>query len=555
MSQEQHSEKRALTRAERQKRMLRRQLAGGEATAGAPAPDPAAQSTAKAQGAPLSDPIRTGDGRSTAEARRARRRRIAQRAAMERAISELDGAGENRAADSPESSAEIVGRGDALLGTAQRRGAGWTGRRLSESLKGLRRGYAEGRALPRGQGGYRARAVRRTARSRAAKEASTRPVTLAQRVAGLLRPASSAPSARAVSRASRKPRRHALVACALGMSLLAAPLLMAMPFVSIASSVVTAAERQNGAALGPVEMQVASFLLGKGLDPVQVAAIMGNMKAESGMDPTSMEANGSGIGLCQWSHGRAQALKDYAASLDRDWREPDVQLDFFWEHDIFQDDWSGSYRVSGGYDDPSPAPGTRVHGSRPGFMAATTVRDATEQFCYGWEKPGFPRIDRRVAFAESFYAALASGGGRDYADANARQRAVADAARSGTYGTRTGWCQAWVCKVYGAAGESRDSRCCAHAAGEAWVVSTSMEDIPVGATVYVGRSASGTRCGCGRDAGHVGIYIGAGQVASRRGGDAPWIETIQQFADNYGHGGWMGWGWNGGVPLTTPDAE
>ena len=47
----------------------------------------------------------------------------------------------------------------------------------------------------------------------------------------------------------------------------------------------------------------------------------------------------------------------------------------------------------------------------------------------------------------------------------------------------------------------------------------------------------------------MGIYIGGGKVASRRDGNAPYIETLDHFADNWGRGGWMGWGWNGGIPL------
>ena len=125
-------------------------------------------------------------------------------------------------------------------------------------------------------------------------------------------------------------------------------------------------------------------------------------------------------------------------------------------------------------------------------------------------------MDQRIEYARGYLAQLKSGlgtaGGQDYASASARQRAVADAARASTYGVRTGRCQAWVYRVYAAAGVCDASSCCAHSAGDAWIVSTSASDIPVGATVYVSRSVGGVECDCGRDAGHVGIYIGDGQV-------------------------------------------
>lgn len=536
-----------VTRAERRAKMLGRAAASADGQSETPVTGSPGSSIEAATARPRG---------STAEARRARRLRIARRATLER-IAEVE------RTDQPDRSdaAGAVGRRDdenlkRISVQASAAATSWSKRRLSESLGGFGRGFEQGAKDPSPKKRAAVFAKRAT-RSKAMTTAADKPTTLSAKIIDAIKGPGQRKGASALTRLSkvRKGRRIAAVGLlvAVGSALALGPVLLIQPFSAIVTSIAAATPRLNGAALGPVELEIAMFLMEKGLDPIQVAAVMGNMKAESGMDPTRVEANGTGIGLCQWSFGRADALREFAASQDKDWRDLGVQLEFFWEHDEFHKDWSASYRVSGGYENPSPAPGTLVHGSKGGFISATDVRTATEQFCYGWERAGFPRIDVRVAFAESFYAALASGGGQDYASATDRQKAVADTARASTYGTSTGWCQAWVCKVYAAAGESGDSRCCAHAAGDAWIVSTSMDGIPVGATVYVSHSVGGVRCGCGRDAGHVGIYIGAGQVASRRGGDAPWIETLQSFADNYGRGGWMGWGWNGGIPLNTPD--
>lgn len=165
--------------------------------------------------------------------------------------------------------------------------------------------------------------------------------------------------------------------------------------------------------LSEVEIRVAQFFREKGLGDIQIAGIMGNMYAESGMNPAKIQDDGGGRGICQWDGNRRDHLFSYAAMMQVDWTNLDLQLKFFWEEDEWKNDWSGSYAVSGGYDNPSPPPGTHVSGSKDGFLAADNVAEATRQFCYGWERAGFPRIDERIAKAEEYYLALQSGLGSD----------------------------------------------------------------------------------------------------------------------------------------------
>lgn len=110
-----------------------------------------------------------------------------------------------------------------------------------------------------------------------------------------------------------------------------------------------------------------------------------------------------------------------------------------------------------------------------------------------------------------------------------------------TLGTGRNWCQAWIAAVYNKAGQSWISSCCAGSAGEQWIVSQSRDNIPLGACVY-GKSNPYVGCDCGRDAGHVGIYIGDGKVASNVGGIR--IESLDSWIAGFG---WRGWGWNGGT--------
>lgn len=115
------------------------------------------------------------------------------------------------------------------------------------------------------------------------------------------------------------------------------------------------------------------------------------------------------------------------------------------------------------------------------------------------------------------------------------------AASQNTLGNRAGYCQAWVADVYAKAGQTRTSSCCASTAADKWVISQDKNNIPIGACVYGHSYKYIAKCG-GREAGHVGIYIGNGQVASNVGGIK--IESLEAWTSTYG---WKGWGWNGGT--------
>ena len=78
-----------------------------------------------------------------------------------------------------------------------------------------------------------------------------------------------------------------------------------------------------------------------------------------------------------------------------------------------------------------------------------------------------------------------------------------------------------------------------------YAVSKSSADIPIGAMVYNDPAIYHSRTidsYCGLNAGHVGIYIGNGQIASNIGGVA--FDTIESWTAYYGFGGW---GWGGAV--------
>lgn len=72
-----------------------------------------------------------------------------------------------------------------------------------------------------------------------------------------------------------------------------------------------------------------NWLIGKGLSPNAAAGVVGNLKAESGVNPNSNQPDGPGRGIAQWSEGgRWETLKQWAGN--KDIYDLDTQLGFLW---------------------------------------------------------------------------------------------------------------------------------------------------------------------------------------------------------------------------------
>ena len=129
------------------------------------------------------------------------------------------------------------------------------------------------------------------------------------------------------------------------------------------------------------------------------------------------------------------------------------------------------------------------------------------------------------------------------AGVSALQQAMADTARS-YLGNRNynGYCQKFVrvvaesCGIYTKNGASSALDAC-----KKWRVSTSMDDIPVGAAVYLQRKTPGTN---GYTYGHVGIYVGVGKIVHAQ--DTVKCTALSDMLPYYNY---LGWGWQGGVDL------
>ena len=133
------------------------------------------------------------------------------------------------------------------------------------------------------------------------------------------------------------------------------------------------------------EEVVWDYLKAAGYSDIQVAGIIGNLYQESGLNPARIESNGEGIGLVQWSFGRKQSLINYASSKGVDWSDLETQLEFL----VSELDSKQFYNP---YKDT--------------FENPYSVSEATEAFCFGFERPNKAKanLDFRVEKAwEAYY--------------------------------------------------------------------------------------------------------------------------------------------------------
>lgn len=132
------------------------------------------------------------------------------------------------------------------------------------------------------------------------------------------------------------------------------------------------------------EQIVWDYLRNAGYTEIQTAGIIGNLYQESGLNPTRIESNGEGIGLVQWSFGRKKQLKDYAASKGKEWTDLNVQLEFLVK-ELNSSQFYSSYKKT--------------------FNNPYSVAEATEAFCWGFERPNkkYANMENRTKQAWAAY--------------------------------------------------------------------------------------------------------------------------------------------------------
>lgn len=169
------------------------------------------------------------------------------------------------------------------------------------------------------------------------------------------------------------------------------------------------------------ERIVAEYLLDKGLDEVQVAAIIGNMYQESGVNPADVNVESGAFGLCQWLGVRLNGLRAFCDERGALYTDISAQLDFFW--DEFTMARGGGWSFRSNYDD---------------FMACLNddqLETAVEIFARHFERcnPDEMNLPNRNEHARRVLDALRTGGGAIAGVGDLQW--PSDTPQWGTYGT------------------------------------------------------------------------------------------------------------------------
>lgn len=152
-----------------------------------------------------------------------------------------------------------------------------------------------------------------------------------------------------------------------------------------------------------VARQVWGYFTGKGYSPEVTAGIMGNMYAESGLDPTKLQnPSKNAAGIVQWENYKNQSkrwkvLSDYAASRGKDWTDLASQLN------LVNAEITGDGSVPGADTTYTPGLFKKRYGSIDAFKQVTNILDATDAFCRLFERPKHPNISTREQYANQYY--------------------------------------------------------------------------------------------------------------------------------------------------------
>ncbi len=76
------------------------------------------------------------------------------------------------------------------------------------------------------------------------------------------------------------------------------------------------------------EQDLLDGLIARGLSPLHAAVIVGNMRQESGLNPSALNAGEGANGLLQWRLDRWDGLRNFAASRGAQPNDPNAQLDY-----------------------------------------------------------------------------------------------------------------------------------------------------------------------------------------------------------------------------------
>lgn len=283
---------------------------------------------------------------------------------------------------------------------------------------------------------------------------------------------------------------------------------------------------------------IADFLLDKGVPPLQVAAILGNLYAESSWNFGAIEADPGragyipeGIGVYQLtSSGRKNGYLNYCASIGVEWPDPYAQLNYLWA------EMTGRGTAIG-YAYQRGLPWDYAH-----FLTIADLDEATKYFCDYFLSPDtrYSHYETvRLPQAELCLSYLLDSRYHDMPATDDQLRVVYQAKQHDLFGCTSGQCLKWAATCYARAGLPTFSCSCAFEAAVRWGTYTDINQIIPGAMVFASYGfVAGVWCRtCNHDAGHVAIYIGDGMVAENRAG--VYRQTrLTDWVAIYGFSGW-----------------
>lgn len=175
-----------------------------------------------------------------------------------------------------------------------------------------------------------------------------------------------------------------------------------------------------------IEQEIAAALKGYGFSDEATAAVLGNLKAESGMDPTSDEnmdgqfnhAYERACGIFQYTSispgtGEYWTFKQWCSANGKTWSTVEAQMEWTFSGSAggtWSSRWSTALARSGYY---SNCPGYTDKGcyEAGGFKDADDVVKATYSWMACYERPAngqYAHLDRRIEYARDYLDKLTS---------------------------------------------------------------------------------------------------------------------------------------------------
>ena len=152
-----------------------------------------------------------------------------------------------------------------------------------------------------------------------------------------------------------------------------------------------------------VNEQAYNFFIDNGFTAAAAAGAVGNLMAEAGTDSkgqisaSSIESNGEGVGIVQWSFGRKEKFLEYCRSKGKPFPNDDLALQL--EYIMIELNDGGNWMKYNGYGHPEYLM------SYQEFIKQTDVEKATGAWMSCYERPNakYAHLDRRIQYAKDIY--------------------------------------------------------------------------------------------------------------------------------------------------------